>query len=484
MKIYFGMLVAAGLCGSVAAQVVTSATITPTHIGGVEIGGVEGFNHDLFDGTVTVTAHSPLHPASDPVGADNWFISPNAETEGHSPPGLLVFADTNLPNYIEFNTADEVALGSMVFYLSGDHNTDSGGYEGRSLSNLVVSAGTASNALAEVANIAVDPDYDGAYGMPWIKVMVEFPAPVTAKYFRIDIEQPDIGAAKPEWTWNGPRIREIDAYGTNVATTASFTAKAIGEESIDGASNDNFEGATVTTNSALHPATGISTDYWFISPNAAGELIMDDNAGTRFIEFSTPQAYSMSNIVVSISADNNEFGLEGRAISGIRILSGLSPESVTENVVCFVTFPGEYTDLYGSNWLEVNIALDPAFAIGQYFRIELDQFGSGTRIMEIDGYGEVFVEDILQPAIKGWSRVSDTVMRMVVDAPVTASRYAPQGRTDLNIGTWVDVPHSDDGTNPFVVTNLDYSTTDATGTNEVIYVQSDDAEEFFRIIGN
>lgn len=479
MKKYIGLFVAAGLCGSAAAQVVTTATITPSHIGGVEIGGVEGLNYDLFDGTVTVTDHSPLHPATDPVGPDNWFISPNEETPGAPVPGLLVFADTNLPNFIEFNTAEEVTLGTMVFYLSGDGNSDGSGYEGRSLSNLVVSAGTASNALVEVADIAVNPDYDGTYGTPWIKVEVDFPAPVTAKYFRIDIEQPDIGAARPTWDWNGPRIREIDAYGTNVVTSATLTAKNVEGESIEGAAGDDFEGAAITTNSALHPISNYPQD-WFISPNST-ELLFDDNAGTKFIEFNTPDALELSNVVVSISADNNEFGLEGRAVSGIRILSGLSPETVTNNVVAFITFPGEYTDNYGSNWLEVNIAFASGQAIGKYFRMEFDQFGSGARIREIDGYGTPYVEPIFDPEILDWSVYSNGVMRMVVNAPSTANRYSVQATTDLAILPFSNVAHSDNGVNPFVATNLAYST--AEGTNKVIYVETAGSAKFFKIIG-
>ncbi len=482
MKKIIGMTIFAGLCGAAAAQVVTTATITPTHIGGVAIGGVEGFNNDLFDGTVTVTDHSALHPATDPVGPDNWFISPNAVTPGHNPPGLLVFADTNLPNYIEFNTTNEVTLGTMVFYLSGDQNTDPGGYEGRSLSNLVVSAGTASTALVEVADIAVNPDYDGAYGLPWIKVEIEFPTPVTAKYFRIDIEQPDIGAAKPEWDWNGPRIREIDAYGTNVATSADVDITAIPISNTDGregAIGDDFEGVTILTNSPLHPVSSTPQE-WFISPNTT-ENLFDDNNGTKFIDFNTSEPYSLSNVVVFISGDDNTDGLEHRSVTGIRLSCGLTPETVTNNVVAFVTLPGETTETYGSPWLMVSIDLDPAVAIGKYFRIEFDQDNLGARIQEIDGYGVPYTPPIFEPEILSWSVYSNGVMKMVVNAPSTASRYSVQATTDLAIDPFSAVAHSDNGVNPFVVTNLAYSTVQ--GTNEVIYVQSADSEKFFKIIG-
>ncbi|MCK4565520.1 MAG: hypothetical protein KAU94_12695 [Verrucomicrobia bacterium] len=74
-------------------------------------------------------------------------------------------------------------------------------------------------------------------------------------------------------------------------------------------------------------------------------------------------------------------------------------------------------------------------------------------------------------------------MRMVIDAPSAANKYYPKATANLVIPDWDGVPHSDDGVNPFVTTNLSYSTADGTGTNEVIYVQADDAAKFFGIGG-
>lgn len=82
-----------------------------------------------------------------------------------------------------------------------------------------------------------------------------------------------------------------------------------------------------------------------------------------------------------------------------------------------------------------------------------------------------------------WSSFSSNVMKMVVDAPGRTKDYYPKAASDLLAGGWEGVPHSDDGIHSFVVTNLDYSTVDASGTNEVIYVQSSDAKKFFRIGG-
>ena len=83
------------------------------------------------------------------------------------------------------------------------------------------------------------------------------------------------------------------------------------------------------------------------------------------------------------------------------------------------------------------------------------------------------------PTIIGWS-ISNNVMRMVVDAPGSVDRFHPEATTNLMSGVWGGVAHSDDGVNPFVVTNLTYST--AEGTNEVIYVNAtNNAAEFFKI---
>ena len=95
--------------------------------------------------------------------------------------------------------------------------------------------------------------------------------------------------------------------------------------------------------------------------------------------------------------------------------------------------------------------------------------------------GDAPIPDILPPDIIGWTQVSNNVMKLVVNAPSSANLYFPENRTDLAIGSWTNVAHSDDGVNAFIITNLSYST--AEGTNEVIYVQSNDAQEFFRIKG-
>ncbi len=81
--------------------------------------------------------------------------------------------------------------------------------------------------------------------------------------------------------------------------------------------------------------------------------------------------------------------------------------------------------------------------------------------------------------IEGWSAGSGNSMSMVVNTPGAANLYSPKTTTNLVDGTWTGVPHSDDGVNAFIVTNLGYSSVDASGTNEVIYLQANEATGFF-----
>ncbi|MCF7817530.1 MAG: autotransporter adhesin family protein [Kiritimatiellales bacterium] len=111
-----------------------------------------------------------------------------------------------------------------------------------------------------------------------------------------------------------------------------------------------------------------------------------------------------------------------------------------------------------------------------------DSYGSAT--LEYDDANGIInlvvASGAITPAtIVGWSTFSTNVMRMVVDAPDAANYYYPKSKPDLMSGTWSNVAHSVDGSDPFIVTNLAYST--AEGTNEVIYVHTDDAKGFFGI---
>jgi autotransporter-associated beta strand protein len=84
----------------------------------------------------------------------------------------------------------------------------------------------------------------------------------------------------------------------------------------------------------------------------------------------------------------------------------------------------------------------------------------------------------LPSSIMGFASVSNNLMKLVVSAP-DAAHTSPKTKADLTSGSWADIAHSDNGINPLVVTNLEYST--AEGTNVAIYVAATNSAAFFGI---
>lgn len=167
--------------------VVTSADFSVT-----TSAGVEGVSGDVFDGAV-VSANSALHPVSSTTA--DWFSAPNT-TE-------LLFSDAGAgtAKFIEFNTAGQVALTNLTAWLSGDPQT---GADGRSIRHVKFWAGATPGVWDEttlVADVAVNPDYNGTYGSQYVKMSMDLSS-IPGRYFRIEFVQDSLGA----------RIREIDAF--------------------------------------------------------------------------------------------------------------------------------------------------------------------------------------------------------------------------------------------------------------------------------
>ena len=93
-------------------------------------------------------------------------------------------------------------------------------------------------------------------------------------------------------------------------------------------------------------------------------------------------------------------------------------------------------------------------------------------------YGSIEELAYVPATILSWTSVSDTVMKLVVDAPADPALYYPKGTVDLTVG-FSGVAHSDNVAGPFIVTNLSYST--AEGDDEAIYVETTATEKFFGI---
>ncbi len=80
-----------------------------------------------------------------------------------------------------------------------------------------------------------------------------------------------------------------------------------------------------------------------------------------------------------------------------------------------------------------------------------------------------------------WTQANSNSMKMVVqlEAGADASQYRPKIKSDLTVGTWDPVAHSDSVSGTYAISNLTYSS--AEGSNLVIYVTSTNTVEFFNI---
>ena len=130
-------------------------------------------------------------------------------------------------------------------------------------------------------------------------------------------------------------------------------------------------------------------------------------------------------------------------------------------------------------------AMAPVGTAQVVYRITSHLAGGSDSALWADDAGLRFLgaNPMVPATILGWTAVSNGVMEMVVDAPGFAALYHPEAIADLVVGSWTNVPHSATAGGPYVVTNLSYSSTDATGTNEVIYLQTPADKEFFNIVG-
>jgi hypothetical protein len=102
----------------------------------------------------------------------------------------------------------------------------------------------------------------------------------------------------------------------------------------------------------------------------------------------------------------------------------------------------------------------------------------------VNDYAFYFVESPSgnTPAyITGWSPVSGDIVKMTVYIPGETGSYRPESATNLMSGSWSVVPHSIDGNEPFVATNMDYSAAASNGTDRVIYLKADGSQGFFNV---
>ena len=88
------------------------------------------------------------------------------------------------------------------------------------------------------------------------------------------------------------------------------------------------------------------------------------------------------------------------------------------------------------------------------------------------------VSSVSEPAIVDIAMVAGNLVELIIQTLEPSTTYALHS-TNLVDGLWERVPHSDNGINAFVETNLSYST--SAGSNVVIYAKADHATEFFKV---
>ena len=132
-----------------------------------------------------------------------------------------------------------------------------------------------------------------------------------------------------------------------------------------------------------------------------------------------------------------------------------------------------YTGTLTNNGLQINSL--PAGFIGSI------SASGGTVSLIVTANSGGAIDTVTPASIINQESATDNIMKITVYVPYASDRYYLAGTTNLVDGTWVQVPHSDNGANAFVVTNLSYSTAD--GIHDVIYVQITEAVKFFNIMG-
>jgi hypothetical protein len=483
MKKCIGMIIIAGLCGSAVADVVTNATITAF---ASDIPETQGVADDLFQ-NATVTSDSGAHPIRD-IRDLFTLGSPVVNNE-------MLFKDVDgTPlSYVEFNTECACSLTNITIGLG---STEQAGVSNdlRAVERVKVYAQSSAGSFTAgdlIANIAVDPEYTDAYGDRFLTLSMDLSS-VTSQYFRIEFTEPLGGDYIDRGAW----VFEIDGFGEilydePIVTNATIAAFANPIPVVVGTSEDLFQNATITTNSEAHTIRNITDLFTQGSPVVDNEMIFKDVDGDAlsYVEFNTEGAYSLTNITIGLGNGYVEGGAnDTRSIENVKIYARLSEGSFSAcSLVADVDVNPEYTEVYGERYLTVSIDLPSVDA--RYFRVEFTEplggsyLDRGARVYEIDGFGTAYIpppEPIGPASIMGWSLGSNSVMRMVVNAPSSASNYYPKATSDLMAEDWAGVPHSSDGVAPFLVTNLVYSTPE--GSNEVIYVQVNQASGFFKVV--
>lgn len=183
----------------------------------------------------------------------------------------------------------------------------------------------------------------------------------------------------------------------DVVTSGTFTG---GTTSFDGVSDDLFQNASITANTAAHPVRNIADIFSQGSPVVAEDMIFDDGNGTllSFVDFNISSAVNLTNITIGLRNDptTNPLTNKGRAITNVKLYAASASGAVLDGLIANVDVDPDYKTAYGGDRnLELVIENLTASNV-QFFRLEFTEFNpgsnAGARVVEVDGFGSVIPE--------------------------------------------------------------------------------------------
>ncbi|MCF7817028.1 MAG: hypothetical protein K9M54_04035 [Kiritimatiellales bacterium] len=183
-----------------------------------------------------------------------------------------------------------------------------------------------------------------------------------------------------------------------------------------------------------------------------------------------------------INANPDEVGVVSQPfnISGT-LLGGFAPGFI--NLAGITPGPFCTIEAGADNWIVATYDIS-SFGTNDLRALRVDPIGgaSSNSNFEVD-YIRIYSDElnygVNEPAtIISSAVVAGGLLKLEINAPTPALSYL-KSRSNLVFGSWTNAPHSDNAVGPFVFSNLTYST--ASGTNVLIYVQTDEPAEFFGI---
>ena len=294
---------------------------------------------------------------------------------------------------------------------------------------------------------------------------------------------------------NGTSVLD-SAYGDNDGTTVGFSDTSLvtgqyGEALVFDGSDHRIVIADATATVYDSTFAAFTAMAWIKPDAASGEnFVMGKMGGSidRGWQFSVDQGSGEIKLVYFNSASGTQ---DSVVASGLTIpanewmhiaatfLGSTSLSIYTNGVLAVSETTGVLALLNSDNAIDLEIGGRGSTPASQFWDGCIDDVRiyaealTEAEIASVAGLGPVWLVDM--SIVPG-----GTLVKAILDAPDTASRYFPMATTNLVDGLWINVAHSDDGTG-FEITNLNYSATDVSGSNRVIYLQVTESEKFFKI---